>query len=134
MERESWKECSVFFLICGGRETFHQEIVLGGIQPCFLHGGAHGLFWNATKAAKFLLVHFALYGQENYVLKRNLCIYKCFIDVLYIFFFAAKEKLQNAPRFKMDFVLNFAMCLTPFYLRERIQDPDRSKYGTFENE
>ena len=66
--------------------------------------------------------------------KGNLCIYKCFIDVLYIFFFAAKEKLQNAPRFKMDFVLNFAMCLTPFYLRERIQDPDRSKYGTFENE
>ena len=50
---------------CGEREAFHQEIVLRGIQPCFLHGGAHGLFWNATKAAKFLLnfqVHFALYG------------------------------------------------------------------------
>ena len=27
-----------------GREAFHQEIVLRGIQPCFLHGGAHGLF------------------------------------------------------------------------------------------
>ena len=26
------------------REAFHQEIVLRGIQPCFLHGGAHGLF------------------------------------------------------------------------------------------
>ena len=31
---------------CGGREAFHQEIVLRGIriQPCFLHDGAHGLF------------------------------------------------------------------------------------------
>ena len=28
----------------GGREAFHQEIVLRGIQPCFLHGGVHGLF------------------------------------------------------------------------------------------
>ena len=30
--------------------------------------------WNATKAAKFLLnlrVHFALYGQENYVFERD---------------------------------------------------------------
>ena len=43
-------------------------------------------------------------------LKGNLCIYKGFIDVLYISFFGAKEKLQNAPRFEMDFVLNFAMC------------------------
>ena len=29
---------------CGGREAFHQEIVLRGIQPFFLHDGAHGLF------------------------------------------------------------------------------------------
>ena len=32
------------FSFCGGREAFHQEIVLRGIQPCFLHDGAHGLF------------------------------------------------------------------------------------------
>ena len=32
------------FYFWGGREAFHQEIVLRGIQPCFLHGGAHGLF------------------------------------------------------------------------------------------
>ena len=67
MERESLKECSVFF--CGGREAFHEQIVLRGIQPCFLHGGAH-----ATKTAKFLLnfqVQFTLYGQENYVLVRE---------------------------------------------------------------
>ena len=73
LKDKNWKEkvqkpweCSVFF--CGGREAFHQEIVLRGIQPCFLHGGAHGLFWNATKAAKFLLnfqVHFALYGPRK---------------------------------------------------------------------
>ena len=39
------------------------------MQPCFLHDGAYGLFWNATKAVKFLLnfeVHFALYGQDNF--------------------------------------------------------------------
>ena len=29
---------------CGGREAFHKEIVLRGIQPCFLLDGAHGLF------------------------------------------------------------------------------------------
>ena len=74
---KKWKEkvqknAQLFF--CGGREAFHQEIVLRGIQPCFLHGGAnHGLL-NATKAAKFLLnfqVHFALYGQDNYVFERE---------------------------------------------------------------
>ena len=40
-------------------------------------------------------------------LKGNLCIFKCFIDILKIFLFGAKEKLQN-------FVLNFAMCLADF--------------------
>ena len=55
------KQKKAQFSFCGGREAFHL---------CFLHGGAHGLFWNATKAAKFLLnfqVHFALYGRGNYV-------------------------------------------------------------------
>ena len=47
-------------------------------------------------------------------LKENLCIFKCFIDVLKIFLFGAKEKLQNVPWFEMDFVLNFAMCLADF--------------------
>ena len=37
-----------------------------------------------------------------------------FIVVLYIFFFGAKRKLQNALRFEMDFVLNFAMSSTDF--------------------
>ena len=30
------------------------------------------------------------------------------------FFFGAEEKLQNAPRFEMDFVLNLAMCSADF--------------------
>ena len=43
-------------------------------------------------------------------LKGNLCILKVFIDVLYIFLFSAKEKLQ----FEMDIVWNFAMCSADF--------------------
>ena len=46
--------------------------------------------------------------------KGNLCIFKCFIDVLQIFLFGAKGKLQNVPRFEMDFVLNFDMCSADF--------------------
>ena len=30
------------------------------------------------------------------------------------FLFGAKEKLQNVPRFEMDFVLNFSMCTADF--------------------
>ena len=41
MERERSKNAQLSF--CGEREAFHQKIVLRGIQPCFLHGGAHGL-------------------------------------------------------------------------------------------
>ena len=43
-------------------------------------------------------------------LKENLCIFKCFEEVLYIFSSVVKKKIQNAPRFEMEFVLNFAMC------------------------
>ena len=41
-----------------------------------------------------------------------------FIDVLYIFFFGAKEKLKNALRFE------FCHVLSRFYLREQMHDPD----------
>ena len=37
-----------------------------------------------------------------------------FIVVSYLFFFGAKRKLQNALRFEVDFVLNFAMCSADF--------------------
>ena len=47
LKDKKWKEKvqkNAQFSFCGGREAFHQEIVLRGIQPCFLHDGAHGLF------------------------------------------------------------------------------------------
>ena len=77
LKDKKWKEKvqkNAQLSFCGGREAFHQEIVLRGIQPCFLLDGAHGLFWNATKVVKFLLnfqVHFALYGRDNYVFERE---------------------------------------------------------------
>ena len=48
------------------------------------------------------------------VLKGNLCIFKCFIDVLKNFLLGGKEKFQNVPQFEMDFVLNFAMRSADF--------------------
>ena len=45
-----------------------------------------------------------MYGTITF-LKGNLCIFKCFIDVLKIFLFGDKEKLQNVPRFETDFSL-----------------------------
>lgn len=50
-------------------------------------------------------VHSVLYGQKKYVFKREF-LYEGFKDVLYI---GVKEKLQNAPRFETDFLLNFVM-------------------------
>ena len=47
LKDKKWKEKvqkNAQLSFCGEREAFHQEIVLPGIQPCFLHGGAHGLF------------------------------------------------------------------------------------------
>ena len=47
LKDKKWKEKvqkNAQLSFCGGREAFHQEIVLRGIQPCFLHDGAHGLF------------------------------------------------------------------------------------------
>ena len=47
LKDKKWKEevqKNAQLSFCGGREAFHQEIVLRGIQPCFLQDGAHGLF------------------------------------------------------------------------------------------
>ena len=47
LKDKKWKEKvqkNAQLSFCAEREAFHQEIVLRGIQPCFLHGGAHGLF------------------------------------------------------------------------------------------
>ena len=79
LKDKKWKEKvqkNAQLSFCGEREAFHQEIVLRGIQPCFLHGGAHGLsvLKCYSKSAKILLnfqVHFALYGQDNYVFEKE---------------------------------------------------------------
>ena len=47
LKDNEWKEKvqkNAQLSFCGEREAFDQEIVLRGIQPCFLHDGAHGLF------------------------------------------------------------------------------------------
>ena len=47
LKAEKWKlkvQKSVQFSFCRGRGAFSQEIVLRGIQPCFLHDETHGLF------------------------------------------------------------------------------------------
>ena len=47
LKDKKWKEKvkkNAKLSFCGGGEAFHQEIVLRGIQPCFLHGGARDLF------------------------------------------------------------------------------------------
>ena len=77
--KRKFKRMLSFF--CGGREAFRQEIVLRGIQPCFLHGAGHHGLLNATKAAKCLLnfqVHFALYGQDNYFFEREFMYFSMF--------------------------------------------------------
>ena len=46
LKDKKWKEKvqkNAQLSFCGESEAFHQEIVPRGIQPCFLHGGAHGL-------------------------------------------------------------------------------------------
>ena len=78
LKDKKWKEKvqkNAQLSFCGEREAFHQEIVLRGIQPCFLHGGAD--HWSVLKCnqvsevfAEFQ-VHFALYGQDNYVFERE---------------------------------------------------------------
>ena len=59
-------------------------------------------------------VHFALYGRENYVFEREFMYLEIFHRRFMHFFFGAKEKLQNAPRFEMDFVLNLDMWSADF--------------------
>ena len=51
----AWDFCSVYRLLkkLRKKKAFYCEIVSRGIQPYFLHGGALGLFWNATRAATF---------------------------------------------------------------------------------
>ena len=122
LKDKKWKEKvqkNAQLSFCGGREAFHQEIVLRGIQPCLLHDGAHGLFWNATKAVTFLLnFRYILHSMAKTItfLKGNLCIFKCFIDVL--------RKITKCALIWNGFCVEFCHVLSRFHLRERIHDPD----------
>ena len=54
-------------------------------------------------------------GGGSTMMKGNLCIYKCFIDVLYIFDRFFKKKLGNAPDLRqIILLLIFAMCSADF--------------------
>ena len=64
---------------CGEREAFHQEIVLRGIQPCFLHDGAQPRRWSFCWIFRYILHSMA---KTITFLKGNLYIFKCFINVL----------------------------------------------------
>ena len=109
MEWESSKEYSVFFLWT--RKAFGCKIVLRGIQRCFLQSGAQNVLFKIHSRQQSFRRLFRYIPFFTF-LKGNLCMYKimfykCFIN----FVIGTKEKLQNAPRFKTDFVvLNFARC------------------------
>ena len=64
------------FSFCGQRKSLHHKIVLRGIQPYFLHGGKAATFWRILRRYIFDSM-----VKEITLLKGNLCIYKCFIDV-----------------------------------------------------
>ena len=54
-------------------------------------------------------------GGGSTMMKGNLCIYKCFIDVLYIFDRFFKKKLGNAPDLRqVILLLIFALCSADF--------------------
>ena len=113
LKDKKWKEevqKNAQLSFCGGREAFHQEIVLRGIQPCFLLE-MQPRQWSFCWIFRYIL-HFM--AKTITFFEGNLCIFKCFIGVLQLFLFGTNEKLQNVPWFDMDFVLNFAMCSADF--------------------
>ena len=115
LERVTRVQCSwIFTFTLFGN---HSDRYPSRSSTLFSSSRISGLFWNATKAVKFLLnFRYILHCMVKTItfLKGNSCILKCLIDVLQIFLFGAKEKLQNKPRFEMDFVLNFSMCSADF--------------------
>ena len=68
-----------------------------------------------SKSAKFFenfLVNFIHYAQGMYV---NLCIYKCFLDVLYILDNVLKKNWEMRPiRGRFSVNIFFAMCSKEF--------------------
>ena len=131
--RRRWSRTKSFCSECKFLKEFFQkkvltcEIYLRGSDfdlNCFLHGGALVLFWTATN-----LTTFSKNFQVNHILqimlkestlwKGNLCIYKCFIHVSYIFDRVFKK---NWEKRQIILVLIFAICSARFYLwRSTIQ-------------
>ena len=113
LKDKNWKEevqkpweCSVCF--CGRREAFHQEIVLRGIQPCFFHDRAHGLFWNATILLNFQ-VHFGLYGQENYVFGGEFQYEFLNVSQTFYTFFSSALKKNHKMRLYLKWILRWIL-------------------------
>ena len=118
LKDKKWKEKvqkNAQLSFCGGREAFHQEIVLRGIQPCFFSRRSAWSVLKCNHFAKFSGTFWTLWTRKlRFWWGILVSIFKSLTDVLYIFLLCAKEKSQNAPLFEMDFVLNFAMCSTDF--------------------
>ena len=90
------------FSFCGGREAFHQEIVLRGIQTCFLHGEAGGLGFEMQPARRRSFCRTLRYilhpvAKKISFFKRNLYVYKRFIYVSYIFSSALQKTYKMRP-------------------------------------
>ena len=88
-KRHKWKEKvqkNAQFPFCGQTKAFCYDIVLRGIQPCFLRIGALGLFWT-NKAARFLkTLRYIPYSmiKKSTFLKGNFLYFKGFMVVFYI--------------------------------------------------
>ena len=87
-------------------KPFRCEIIFREIQPCFLHGGELGLFWTNQGSEVFeeLEVHSVLYGQEEFVFKRQ------FSWTFSTFWLRRARKTTKFARFEIDFMLHYAMC------------------------
>ena len=78
VQKNHW---SVSFSRGRRKEAFSGEICPQGLQPCwFLRGGELFLFWKETAAE----TKTAKFWKNFQAHLKNLCIYSCLIDVLYI--------------------------------------------------
>ena len=109
MGRESSKECSVFF--SWRKENFSPKKLYFEEFNLVFFTAEHMVCSKCNQGREVFAefpdfqVHFAPYGQENYVFEREIMYVYSFMDVLYIFFSSALKK-----NYKMRSDLNFAMC------------------------
>ena len=116
MERESSKECSVSFLWTNKRFCA-MKLSRNSTLFSTWRIGALGLFWTnqGGEVSEDTWGTFCtLWSEKSTFLKRNFCIYKGFMDVLYIFDIIVKQKPQN-----VHLKLIFCRVLDWFNLSER---------------